>query len=379
MTEPREKETPGAALPETEATPEAVEAAVSRASDESLTAEPVVIPEFLRSEEKNSAAADGAARDGVADSGDAADSAGRDGAARDGAARDADARDGADLNGERRDGDAERGEAGAGAAGGSTTAAGAVAGAAAGAGIGSARVNSAKAADADASAAEAEELYRKRAAETSTEPYTPVDAAPVAHTGDENFVRIEKDHPMAGFYVQAPIEPDMRGNRLAGIFISLLATVVFAGVYSGAYALLQLLWVQPDDRFFADVVLPFFGSAQFYLPVGVFALSLILLVLIVGKAGWWAYVLGGFPIAGAVWIAATLGYALYTGELADGFSWRSLTEIGSHARLILAGIVAREVVVWFGAWIGARGRRVKLKNKQAMADYNEALAETNAA
>ena len=80
MTEPREKETPGAALPETEATPEAVEAAVSRASDESLTAEPVVIPEFLRSEE-NGAAADGAAADG------------------------------ADLNGDGRDGNAELREA----------------------------------------------------------------------------------------------------------------------------------------------------------------------------------------------------------------------------------------------------------------------------
>lgn len=46
--------------------------------------------------------------------------------------------------------------------------------------------------------------------------------------------------------------------------------------------------------------------------------------------------------------------------------------------MLIAGIVAREVSVWFGAWIGARGRKMKRLNAEAITEYETALAEVQA-
>ena len=45
---------------------------------------------------------------------------------------------------------------------------------------------------------------------------------------------------------------------------------------------------------------------------------------------------------------------------------------------IIADVIAREVTVWFGAWIGSRGRKVARKNAAAVAEYEIALAEVQA-
>ena len=215
--------------------------------------------------------------------------------------------------------------------------------------------------------------------------------APVAPTGPadpsvapvdpprDGEIRISSDHPMAALYMQTPMPPDLRGNRGAGVLISLLATIAFAIVYAGVIAL-RLAPVTPPSQFLAEGLLPFVMSWGFISAVAAFLLGMVILVLIVGRAGWWAYVLGGFPVGVLVWAAAVLGYAFdpsVMGLPAPG-TWNplELAQIfGLTTPALGAAIVAREVTVWFGAWIGARGRRVSAKNARLVADYEEALAE----
>lgn len=199
-------------------------------------------------------------------------------------------------------------------------------------------------------------------------------------------IRISADHPMAALYMQTPMPPEIRGNRGAGILISLLATVVFAALYLGAIA----LWIAPDfppSQFIDSGLMPWLSSWLFIVPTVAFFVALSLLVLIVGRAGWWAYVLGGFFVALLVAVAATITLSLsgtpYASpqEMLPGFRFgfdalpEILNRFAMTTPVIAAALIAREVSIWFGAWIGARGRRMKLRNAEALAEYETALAE----
>lgn len=202
-------------------------------------------------------------------------------------------------------------------------------------------------------------------------------------------IRVSADHPMAALYTQTPMPPELRGNRGAGVLISLLSTVVFAALFLGVIA----AWVSqyfPPSTFLSEGLLPWLTSLTFIIPVATFFVASVLLVLIVGRAGWWAYVLGGFFVAAAVWASAMLALGFFgtpyarPQEMLPGFS------LGAHSLMDLvhrfgltvpalgAAAVAREVTVWFGAWIGARGRRMKLRNAEALAEYEAAMVEVQA-
>ncbi|QBE48127.1 hypothetical protein [Leucobacter triazinivorans] len=192
-------------------------------------------------------------------------------------------------------------------------------------------------------------------------------------------IRISSEHPMAALYMQTPMPPEIKGNRGAGVLIALLGTLGFAGIYAGVIA----LWLAPvlAPSQFMDGLLEYVLSWGYIAAVAAFLLGLIVLVLIVGRAGWWAYVLGGFLVGVLVWLAATAGYAASAEGVRALFerSPLSLAEsFGLAAPAIGAGIVAREATVWFGAWIGARGRRIKRRNAEALAEYEAALAEVQA-
>lgn len=227
----------------------------------------------------------------------------------------------------------------------------------------------------DARIAELEELPS-----AAGEPATPV---------RDGEIRISADHPMAALYMQTPMPPEIRGNRGAGVLIALLGTVGFALVYAGVLA----LWLAPSfapSQFVANGLVPWLTSWVYIAAVAAFFVGLTVLVLILGRAGWWAYVLGGFFVAVLVWFAAAIAGALTGGPWSvdgepvppitfdvDGlrvlFQW-----IGSSVPVLGAAVVAREATVWFGAWIGARGRRMKRRNAEALAEYEAALAEVQA-
>ncbi|EYT52120.1 hypothetical protein H490_0114125 [Leucobacter sp. UCD-THU] len=189
-------------------------------------------------------------------------------------------------------------------------------------------------------------------------------------------IRISPDHPMAALYMQTPMPPEIRGNRGAGVLIALLATVGFVLLYAGVIA----LWLAPTlaPSQFVDGLTAELVSWSTAAAAGAFFVGLAVLVLIVGRAGWWAYVLGSFLVGLVVWMAATAGL------LVDEAGFRALLNIapvaiaerfGLTIPAIVAGLAAREAAIWFGAWIGGRGRRMKQRNAVALAEYEAALAE----
>ncbi|MBK0419553.1 hypothetical protein JD276_10955 [Leucobacter sp. CSA1] len=192
-------------------------------------------------------------------------------------------------------------------------------------------------------------------------------------------IRISADHPMAALYMQTPMPPELRGNRGAGVLIAVLATLGFALVYAGVLA----LWAAPElaPSQFVDGIVEQLTSWSFIAAAAAFLVGLIVLVLVVGRAGWWAYVLGGFLVGALVWFAGTAGGAVDRagfGALLERSPLSLVDQFGLAVPAIAAGLVAREATIWFGAWIGARGRRMTAKNAELLAEYETALAEVRA-
>lgn len=174
------------------------------------------------------------------------------------------------------------------------------------------------------------------------------------------------------------VPPKKRGNRKLGTLIALLGAVIFAVVYLLVSAVI-LAFSVPASRLPA-VVGDLAASPAFYVPVIFFAIALILLVLIVNRAGWWAYVLGGFIVAVIVYGASILGALLavqaWNFTAADAATFiRSLV---MDPLTLAAAIVAREVPIWIGAWISSRGRKLKAKNAAEREEYDRTVAEVPA-
>ncbi|TFB73673.1 hypothetical protein E3O06_07530 [Cryobacterium glaciale] len=181
-------------------------------------------------------------------------------------------------------------------------------------------------------------------------------------------------------YVQAPTKPKDRSNRGGGILIALLATVVFAVLYAVA----AFIIIGVTSTTIADTVSGFTEFAAlpvFYLPVIFFFLAYSALIALVNRGGWWAYVLFGFLVGVIVYFsyigAAMLGLVL--DGRSDGLSPGELSRIVGSLWLnpgaIAAGLIAREVPIWAGAWIARRGRRVTAKNLEARTEYERLLAD----
>ncbi|MFB2596739.1 hypothetical protein ACEXQE_03005 [Herbiconiux sp. P17] len=179
--------------------------------------------------------------------------------------------------------------------------------------------------------------------------------------------------------LQPLIPPAPRGNRGGGSLIALVGTVAFAVVYAAVAFVIISVNVQPAD--YTTTFSRFLLSAAFIVPVVVFAISLILIVLIVNRAGWWAYVLGGFLVAVLVYFAGIAGALIHINawnlQPQEQYDFvRSLT----MDPLTLAGaIVAREASIWAGAWIALRGRKIKARNLAAREEFDRNQAEANAA
>ncbi|GAB3618091.1 hypothetical protein GCM10027416_26480 [Okibacterium endophyticum] len=172
-------------------------------------------------------------------------------------------------------------------------------------------------------------------------------------------------------FVQAPTPPQKKGNRGFGILIGLLATLVFALVYGGVLALVTLLSVGS-----VDIVGGILVRAPFWLPVVMFFIAMAVLAAIVNRGGWWAYVIGGFFVA-------VCAYGAYIGGvLVERAFMLTPADVGPFVTSILltppavvAFVVGREVPVWFGAWIAARGRKVRERNDEQQREYDRLLEQ----
>lgn len=174
-------------------------------------------------------------------------------------------------------------------------------------------------------------------------------------------------------YVQAPQAPKSKGNRGFGVLVALIGTVLFAALYLGAAYLLLLTQGGADAA--AEKVSGFVPTPAYWVPVAVFFLGFALLAAIVNRGGWWAYAVFGLLVGVAVYLSY-VGGALWTvawsitPEDVPGFvAQRWLDPLA-----IVAGVIAREVPIWLGGWIGARGRSVTERNRLAYEAYERELA-----
>ncbi|MHA7985443.1 hypothetical protein ACX9R5_06510 [Rathayibacter sp. CAU 1779] len=174
-------------------------------------------------------------------------------------------------------------------------------------------------------------------------------------------------------YVTSPTPPKAKGNRLMGILIAVVAAiayaVVFAAVSLGVFALrgtnvAMSLWER------------YLQTAGFWTPVVVFFLAFVLLIVIVNRGRWWAYILGSFFV-GVIVYFGYLGGALLTVQ-----AWKLTPEgasqfIGTlwiNPLTFASAVVAREAALWFGGWVSIRGRRVREANLEARRQHEERLA-----
>ncbi len=182
----------------------------------------------------------------------------------------------------------------------------------------------------------------------------------------------------APVYRPLPTPPKRAGNRGIGTLIALVGTVAFAVVYAGVASVIFAFTVSLSG--WLSTLIRFIASPAFITPVVFFAVGLILLVVVVNRARWWAYVLGGFPVAVFVYAGTIVGALLtvqgWTLSVNDQISF--ITSLVMDPLPLAAGIVAREATIWAGVWLSFRGRRVTARNTAARAEHETALADAAA-
>lgn len=215
---------------------------------------------------------------------------------------------------------------------------------------------------------------------------TIVEPAPASATGEvaPATVAAEPAAATAGVagqqvvYVQAPIPPRARGNRVVGVLLALLGTVVFAVVYAGAAAI--PLAIRFNGAGFSPAFSAFVQNAIFWIPIMMFALGFILLTLILNRAGWWAHVIGSLLVAVFVYFAS-IGLLLVVGNVVSLTPAQANSAFGALATnplMIAAALVAREVSIWIGLAIAARGRRVRARNDETRTAWDREQQEKRA-
>ena len=172
-------------------------------------------------------------------------------------------------------------------------------------------------------------------------------------------------------YVQAPIPPKAKGNRGFGILVALIGTVLFALLYAAIGYLLLLS--EPDP---SGVFAQFLVRAVFWVPVVAFFVGFMLLAVIINRGPWWAYAVFGLLVAALVYFSyiggALVTVQAWTLSFDDASTFVSQRWLDPFA--IVAAVVAREIPIWLGGWIAARGRTVTERNRLALDNYEHELA-----
>ncbi len=186
------------------------------------------------------------------------------------------------------------------------------------------------------------------------------------------------DAPARVVFVETPAPPRNRGNRVAGAALALLGAVVFAFVY--ALAVFVLIFATEPSEFVAAAFSAFLSGAALWIPVLFFALSFLLAVLMLNRAGWWVHIVVSLVVGAATYFGS-IGLLLLVdnvvlmspSEASDAF-----VALALDPRVIIAALAAREVSIWIGLAVAARGRRVKARNLERRAEFERELAEKKA-
>jgi hypothetical protein len=198
----------------------------------------------------------------------------------------------------------------------------------------------------------------------------PVAGAPVEETPAVTTVPVAPSQQVV--YVQAPKPFIGKGNRLFGVGIAILATVIYAALYALAEVVTQLIDHAPVD-------FGFLGTLDFYSPVLMFLIGFILLVLIVNRAGWAAHVVGSLLVGVFVFFGSTgVELLLHVNEIPSNEVGSTFSQVLFSIGSIVAALLAREVALWMGLVVAARGRRVRARNVDARVVYDQEIAAKRA-
>lgn len=213
------------------------------------------------------------------------------------------------------------------------------------------------------------------AADTEQHPYPAAAYAPVPGPEAQPLTPAQQQFPL---FVQAPEAPRDRGNRGFGILIGLLGTVVFAAIYAAAVTGLQLVYPNATVRAggdFVDILLSLVTSWVFIVPVVVFFFAWLVTAVIINRAGWVHWVLGGFVIGLVTYLSWFGGLLLQeqAWKLGGTASLKLVLDNAFAFGPVIAFVVAREIPVWLGGWIGAHGRKVRAQNLEAQREYEQVL------
>lgn len=169
----------------------------------------------------------------------------------------------------------------------------------------------------------------------------------------------------------APAAPKRESNRLVGTAWVVLAAGIFQVVYFALLAGFIALLAGPAV---VGAQLPQYFSTPFaWLPVLFFFLLFELTVLIFNRAGRFVYVVASLVVGLLVYVVSVLLISiLLRGEIGDR---ATLEQAFLSPLFVLAGLAAREVMLWTGVAIGARGTRVRKRNRAAQQAYRDELAE----
>ena len=206
-------------------------------------------------------------------------------------------------------------------------------------------------------------------------------AAPIAtpsQTPPEAYATV----PVAGaaaapqpIFVQAPEAPVPRGNRGAAGAIGLLAALSFAVLYLAAWLGFGMLSGDVTADTFGAAALAALTTWSLWVPVVVFFIAFWLLGAIINRGRWGAWVIFGLLVG----IASYAGHIL--GALFQAPFWMMTATEGAQLAesqllaplAIAAFVIGRELTIWFGAWVAARGARVTELNIEAQREYERTL------
>ncbi|WP_298870977.1 ABC transporter [uncultured Microbacterium sp.] len=176
-------------------------------------------------------------------------------------------------------------------------------------------------------------------------------------------------------FVQAPEAPRPRGNRGAAGAIGLLAAVVFAVLYLAATLGLGLLSGAFGVSDLGREALAALATAGLWVPTVAFFLGFWFLGALINRGRWGHWVVWGLVVGVIAWAGHLLG-VLFAAPFWRITSSESLDLLQNNVLAplaIVAFVLGRELTIWFGAWVAARGRRVTEINAEAQREYERTL------
>ena len=121
----------------------------------------------------------------------------------------------------------------------------------------------------------------------------------------------------------------------------------------------------------------FLTEPTFYLPALAFFVGLVIVTLLLNRAGWWSHIIGSVIVGLITWFGSASLVLLSAGmasmnqsEANDTFYAALFSPI-----IIIAALLAREVSIWTGAILARRGRSLKVRNAEAREAYEREQAD----